>query len=154
MIEIKKSPTADSRTCDVSKVDKKTLLSSSRQHISDVDKAIDLFKDKLTVAQLNHDFTKIDFIDDFYRDFKTKFETQSWYDMHKLKERHHLAHPEGIRDDVHLMDVLEYIADCVMAGMARSGEVHPVEIDKEILYQAFLNTVELLKANVTVIGEE
>lgn len=34
-IKIKKSPTADTRTCDVTTVDKQTLLNSSRQHITD-----------------------------------------------------------------------------------------------------------------------
>ena len=33
MIQIKKSKNADTRTCDVSKVDKKELLDNSIQHI-------------------------------------------------------------------------------------------------------------------------
>ena len=36
MIEIEKSPTADTRTCDVSKVEKSELLRASQQHIADV----------------------------------------------------------------------------------------------------------------------
>ena len=51
------------------------------------------------------------------------------------------------------LDVLEYIADCVMAGMARSGEVYKLEISPGLLMEAFTNTVELLKSNVVVAGE-
>jgi hypothetical protein len=51
---------------------------------------------------------------------------------------------------VNLIDVLDMIADCVMAGMARSGSVYPLNIDPEVLMRAFQNTVEELKANVEV----
>jgi len=36
MITIQQSQTADTRTCDYTKVTKETLLASSRQHIGDV----------------------------------------------------------------------------------------------------------------------
>jgi hypothetical protein len=51
---------------------------------------------------------------------------------------------------VNLIDVLDMIVDCVMAGMARTGSVYPLEIDQDVLRRAFENTVELLKANVAV----
>jgi hypothetical protein len=47
--------------------------------------------------------------------------------------------------DVNLLDVLEMIADCVCAGMARSGDVRDVEINEEILNKALKNTVTLIK---------
>ncbi len=37
------------------------------------------------------------------------------------------------------------VADCVMAGMARSGSVYELKLDPEVLWRAFGNTVELLK---------
>lgn len=40
------------------------------------------------------------------------------------RERHHLL--SRTPEDVNLVDVFEYIADCVMAGMARTGEVNDV----------------------------
>ncbi len=55
---------------------------------------------------------------------------------------------DGIREDVNLIDVLDFIADCVMAGMARSGSVYPLKLDAVILERAFQNTVEALKSNV------
>ena len=51
---------------------------------------------------------------------------------------------------VNLLDVIEYISDCVMAGMARSGSVYGPEMPPELLERAFKNTVELLKAEVVV----
>ena len=44
------------------------------------------------------------------------------------------------------------IADCVGAGLARSGEMRPIEMDKEVLYKAFENTCELVK-NMCVLEE-
>jgi hypothetical protein len=46
--------------------------------------------------------------------------------------------------------VLEHIADCVMAGMGRSGTVYELKLSDELLQRAFRNTVELLKSRVIV----
>jgi hypothetical protein len=55
-----------------------------------------------------------------------------------------------VREDVNLIDVLDFIADCVMAGMARSGSVYPLTLSPELLERAFQNTVSMLKAEVVV----
>ena len=122
-IKISKSPTADTRTCDVSKVQKEELLKSSRQHIADVAKAMAFFSSKLFAAAAEHDYDKLTEIDWFYEDFKTCFEQTGWWDNHRKIHRHHLGHEDGVPQNVNLIDLLEYISDCVMAGMARSGEV-------------------------------
>jgi adenosylmethionine-8-amino-7-oxononanoate aminotransferase len=57
-----------------------------------------------------------------------------------------------VREDVNLIDVLDFIADCVMAGMGRTGSVYPLNLSPELLEKAFQNTVALLKAQVEVIG--
>ena len=150
MIEIKKSPTADSRTCDVTKVDRQQLLDSSRQHIADVAQAMAFFSSKLFAAAAEHDYDKLTAIDWFYSDFRTKFEQTGWWDNHRKIHRHHLGQPDGVPEDVNLLDVLEYIADCVMAGMARSGEVYALEASDELLRRAFKNTVALLMSQVKV----
>lgn len=151
MIEIRKSPTADTRTCDVSEVTRQQLLDSSRQHISDVGKALAFMSGKLIEAAAEHDYDKLTEIDWFYSDFKTKFKQTGWWDNHRKIHRHHLGHEDGIPEDVNLVDVLEYIADCVMAGMARSGEVYALEVNNELLEKAFLNTVEMMKSQVVVV---
>lgn len=153
MIEIKKSTCADTRSCDWSKVTKEQLLQQSLQHIGDVKEAICFFIDKLYEARGDHDHTKITHIDDFHKDFSCGFKTQDWYAMHKATERHHLETPDGIRDDVNLIDVLECVADCVMAGIGRSGTVRPSGISDETLRKALNNTMDLLASQVVVIDE-
>lgn len=151
MIEIRKSPTADSRTCDVAKVERHQLLASSRQHIADVARAMAFLSSKLFVAAAEHDYDKLTDTDWFYEDFKTKFAQTGWWDNHRKIHRHHLAQADGVPDDVNLLDVLEYISDCVMAGMARSGEVFPLVASDELLRRAFENTTTLLKNQVSIV---
>lgn len=150
MIEIKKSQTADTRTCDFEKVSKAQLLASSRQHIGDVVKALAFFQGKLTAAAGEHDYDKLTEIDRFLADFVTGFKQTGWWDNHRLIHRHHLDKADGVPPDVNLIDVLEHIADCVMAGMARSGSVYELKLDDELLQKAFRNTVEILKSQISV----
>ncbi len=150
MIEIQKSPTADTRTCDYTKVSKGTLYESSAQHISDVCEALNFFQSKIVEAAMNHDTDKLTDIDGFHRDFLTGFTVTEWWDRHRKLNRHHLQQPDGCPVDVNLIDVLDFIADCVMAGMARSGSVYELKLGPEILERAFQNTVTLLKSQVRV----
>ena len=153
MIEVKKSPTADTRTCDFANTTKETLLASSRQHIADVVKALAFFSGRIVLAAGEHDYDKLTAIDWFHADFITGFKQTGWWDNHRHIHRHHLDKPDGVPQDVNLIDVLEHIADCVMAGMARSGSVYELKLPNELLQAAFLNTVELLKSQVIVKGE-
>lgn len=150
-IQIQKSQTADTRTCDYANTSKETLLASSRQHIGDVVKALAFFSGRLTVAAGEHDYDKLTEIDWFHRDFITGFKETGWWDNHRKIHRHHINAHDGVPDDVNLIDVLEHIADCVMAGMARSGSVYDLKLSDELLQTAFRNTVELLKSHVEVI---
>lgn len=151
MIEIEKSPTADTRTCDFANVSKGTLQVSSRKHISDVVKALAFFSGKLIEAAGEHDYDKLTDLDWFHADFKTGFKETGWWDHHRRLHRHHLDVADGIPEDVNLIDVLEYISDCVLAGMARSGSVYELNLSDELLQRAFKNTVDLLKSEVKVV---
>jgi hypothetical protein len=152
MIYIKKSQTADTRTCDFSKVTKEQLYASSVQHRDDVRKGMDFFREKLQFAADCHDSDKLTDIDGFHRDFLTGFKQTGWWDAHRKINRHHLLQEDGIPADVDLIDVLDMLVDCVMAGMGRSGSVYPLNISPEVLTTAFQNTVELLKSQVVVDG--
>lgn len=153
MIQIQKSKTADTRTCDFANTTKETLLDSSRQHIRDIVKALAFFIGRLTEAAGEHDYDKLASIDWFHADFITGFEQTGWWDNHRRIHRHHLDKPDGVPKDVNLLDVLEYIADCVMAGMGRSGSVYELKLSDELLQRAFQNTVELLKDEVVVVQD-
>lgn len=150
MIQVSKSPTADTRTCDFANTSKETLLTSSRQHIVDVVQGLALFSGLLIKAAGEHDYDKLTEIDWFHADFITGFQETGWWDNHRKIHRHHLTMADGVPDNVNLLDILEYIADCVMAGMARSGSVYKLELSDEVLRRAFENTVELLKKEVVI----
>jgi hypothetical protein len=150
MITIRKSPTADTQTCDFANTSQDVLYQSSLDHIADVRQAIEFFRAKLFSAGQVHDKDKIDDIKGLHRDFLTGFKQTTWWDNHRKVNRHHLLQADGIPEDVNLIDVLEMIADCVMAGMARSGYVYDLNISPDALLRAFANTVELLKHEVAV----
>jgi hypothetical protein len=150
MIEINKSQTADTRSCDYANVSKEQLLEASLEHIGDVAKALAFFQGKLTEAAGQHDYDKLTNIDHFHGDFITGFKKTGWWDNHRKIHRHHIAYHDGIPEDVNLLDVLEHIADCVMAGMARSGKVYELRLSDALLQAAFQNTVKLLKEQVMV----
>jgi hypothetical protein len=150
MITVRPSPTADTRTCDFANTPKSVLLASSAQHIADVGAALAFFGHLITKQAVRHDTDKLTDIDGFHADFLTGFKETGWWDRHRALNRHHLLQADGIPDDVNLIDVLDFIADCVMAGMARSGSVYPLNLSPELLERAFQNTVELLKAEVAV----
>jgi hypothetical protein len=152
MIRIHPSATADTRTCDYAAVSRTTLLNSSAQHIADVRRGLAFFGAALAEAATRHDEDKITDIDGFHRDFVTGFQQTAWWDRHRKLNRHHLLQADGVPADVNLIDVLDMIADCVMAGMARSGSVYPLDLPPDVLMRAFQNTVDLLKANVEVVA--
>lgn len=155
-IHIEKSKSADTRSA-VEPITKDVLLASSHQHIDDVRQAMAWMSFMLSKASARHDWTKVDEagIEQFYQDFKAiqegklgEFKKLPWYQRHITEERHHLL--ERVPDDVNLFDVLEQIADIVMAGMARTGKVYDANLSPELLTKAYNNTVELLKSSTVV----
>jgi len=125
-------------------------LKSSEQHRDDVAKGFEFFADMLVEQSWQHDHDKLSDIDGFHRDFQTGFKQTIWWDNHRKVNRHHLLQEDGVPEDVNLVDVLDMIVDCVMAGMGRSGSVYPLDISPEVLVSAFQNTVDLLKSQIVV----
>ncbi len=147
-IVVEMSPTADTRTCDVTQVSKDALRESSRMHIDDVINGMEYIAQRIKSAAFLHDHTKMTKLDAFYTDFKNNFKTTDWYEDHVRAERHHLQHPNGVPEDVNLIDVIECLVDGVMAGMARSGKYisNPPSVD--VLLAAYENTAKLLIDNI------
>ena len=152
-IEISKSPTADTRTCEVSEVGIYQLRESSKHHIEDVRKGINFFKGLMDEAASKHDWDKLEDLEGFYKDFKNDFKTDAWYQNHLKVNRHHLMSEEGVPEDVNLIDVMEMVVDCVMAGLSRSGDVYDLEVSSDVLQKSLKNTVDLLKSVVKVVDE-
>lgn len=149
---IRKSPTADSRTSQ-GPVDNDTLMNSTTSHQADVQNALRFIGDSIIERGEFHDHTKTENISDFADALNSgHIKDTEWYHRHITDERHHLL--SHVPDDVNMIDVIEHVCDCVMAGMARSGQVYDVDIPPEILTLALRNTVDLLKSATYVDQEE
>lgn len=131
---------------------------ANRMHIHDVCRVMASIGLELNYRGAEHDHTKIEYEDMFYKDLcetmkgNMRFEDGEWAKLHYSTERHHLT--RNVPADVNLIDVIEMIADCVCAGMARSGEVRPLEIDESILIRAMHNTEQLIKNSIELRGDE
>ena len=150
-ISIRKSPSADSRTAE-GPVSVEELTRSTEMHIADVSNALRFVANEIERRGEFHDHTKVEHMDEFQAALNCgHIKETEWYKMHITEERHHLK--SNVPNDVNMIDVIEHVCDCVMAGMARSGQVYDVDIPPETLALALNNTVELLKS-VTYIDQE
>lgn len=153
-IKIVKSPNADTRTAKKN-ITKDELLSQTISHIFDVQRVGVMLADMLKNQVSEHDHTKIDYIDEFYQDFVSgkqgaEFKSLPWWQKH-MTERHHLN--DSVPEDVNLIDVLEMVIDCTVAGLARSGSVYDITIPNEVLVKAISNTKDLIINNTEVVDE-
>jgi hypothetical protein len=148
MIKIYKNSNGDTRTAKKD-VSFEEFQEANDMHRQDVKNVMNELAFNIMLNGINHDFTKKTREEVFYKNFLstmnegTDFVNDEWYQLHIVTERHHLL--SKCPEDVNLLDVLEMIADCVCAGMARSGDVRDVEINEEILNKALKNTVTLIK---------
>lgn len=152
MIKIVKTPNADSRSA-VGKIDIGELQISTATHIDHVNTGLMYFAGLLLKAGMDHDHTKCENMEEFHKALNSgKVKNSRWYKTHITEERHHLI--SNVPDDVTLVDVFEHLVDCVVAGMARSGEIFDIELSDELLQKAHKNTVELLKSQIEVVEEK
>lgn len=148
MIELIKDPNADSRSAK-GKVTLGKLQLATANHIDHVAQGLGYFADLLKKAGKNHDHTKSENMADFHEALNSgNIKKSQWYKMHITEERHHLI--ANVPDDVNLIDVLEHLVDCVMAGSARTGEIFDIDLSDELLQKAHKNTVEMLKKQIKV----
>ena len=158
-IIIKNTQNADSRTAN-EKLSKKSLRNDTETHKNDVFRIMEFMANKIVETGKNHDYTKIKYFDEFAENVLTphtneEFINQHWYQNHVTEERHHLN--ANCPLDVNLFDVLEMIADCVVAGKGRAGKVTPSYLklkDPFILERAYWNTIKMLDTIVEVSNAE
>ena len=122
-------------------------------HVKDVCNVMDALVEIIQQRAKRHDYTKFTDADNFYRQLcycidnkHEDFTSSSWYKQHVTKERHHLN--ANCPSDVNLIDVLEMIVDCVVAGIARTGEVQPISIIPAVLDKAVQNTASLIQGMI------
>ena len=157
-IIICKSQNADTRSAN-GNVTKNQLEKDTISHINDVQNVGYWLIDKLKQQLVEHDHTKLDYLDEFYTDFNDKlnsenknFNEMNWFKNRHMTERHHLN--DRVPDDVNLLDILEMVIDCTCAGLARSGEVYPITIPQEVMELAIDNTKNLIIDNVEVVEND
>lgn len=133
------------------------LLNDTLFHIHDVGKVLSNLSNELNEIGYSHDWSKIKYFDNFAHDCLERldtpdFKSRNWYKIHTTSERHHLN--TSCPNDVNLLDVLEMIADCVVAGKTRTGTVNPnyLILHDGVLDKAYWNTVKLISEN-TIVGE-
>lgn len=153
-IIIKQSKNADTRSAEGVPT-KDQLYMDTLSHITDVNDVGFFLAEKFKEQVLHHDHTKLDYLDEFYEDFKSgkqgaEFKKLPWWQKH-MTERHHLN--DSVPEDVNLLDVLEMVVDCTVAGLARSGEVYPITVPQEVLELAIDNTKNLIINNVKVVKD-
>lgn len=157
-IKIKQSKDADTRSAE-GVPSKDTLLANTLSHITDVNNVGKFLSEKLKQNCIEHDHTKVEYIDEFYADFveqlqsadKLNFKEMNWFKNRHLTERHHLN--DSVPEDVNLLDVLEMVIDCTVAGLARSGNVYPITIPEDVIIKAIENTKQLIIDNCEVVDE-
>lgn len=153
MIVIKKNPNGDTRTAQKN-VSFDQFQEANASHRNDVFNVMYRFASLMEAAAANHDITKKLQERMFYRDFlatmndEADFTKSEWYQLHVKAERHHLL--SHCPEDVNLIDVLEMLADCVCAGLARNGNVRNIELNDDILRKAVENTIDLIKSMIIV----
>lgn len=153
MITIYRNSNGDTRSAKKG-VSFEEFQEANDMHIQDVRNVMNQLALNMMIQGSKHDYTKKLGEKLFYKNFLstinqgTDFVNDEWYQLHIREERHHLL--SNCPNDVNLLDVLEMISDCVCAGMARSEEVRPIEIDNDILNKALKNTVDMIKNMINV----
>ena len=148
-VEIRKAQKADSRTSN--DISKDELIRDTKIHIEDVSSVMNALAGMLATTGISHDHTKLSQFDDFYDSLNEEgdIKDSEWYKMHITTERHHLK--SNVPSDVNLLDILEYISDCTVAGLSRSGTIYDLDLPAAVLVKAFKNTCELIKENIILV---
>ena len=149
IVDVTKSPNADSRTADKGHVSFEDFSRATDMHREDVKEIIYELARRLREIADNHDYTKKTEEEDYYNSYIAAkrsgkdFHKSDWYKGHVQKERHHIKY--HVADDINLLDILEVISDHCCDELTEKGRVGKMEIDPKVLMKAFNNTVDLVK---------
>lgn len=150
IVEIDKSPNADSRTADKGKVSFEDFSKATDMHREDVKNVIYELARRLREIGDKHDWTKKEQEDEYYDSYVTSkkngtdFHKSDWYKNHVKEERHHIKY--HVAQDINLLDILEVVCDHCCDELVEKGRVGKMDIDEDVLMKAFNNTVELVKS--------
>jgi hypothetical protein len=152
-IYIKENKYTDPKTKD--KLDAQT-----KQHIMNVGAILGVANMIMLETGENHDWTKTEFLDDFYKnnidsEEGMNFKDGEWYKGHMQLEDHH-PQTQLNKNTINLWNIFEMIADCIDSGLGRYGEIDMsyFELSDEVLQAAYKNTVEILINHVELIPND
>lgn len=135
------------------------LFLDTINHIRDVERVMSAVGGYVEEIGEWHDWSKLEYFNEFQKDCLERlstpeFKKRSWYNIHTVKERHHIN--SNCPEDVNLFDLIEMIVDCVVAGKTRSGEVKEefLVVPDEVISKAYYNTVKLMSAKIVVKDDE
>ena len=138
--------------------DKEQLYKDTLQHKEDVRKVLYELSYKLKDIADEHDWTKINYFDDFSKDCLERlntpdFKKRDWYHIHTELERHHIN--AKVPNKVNLLDLLEMQVDCIISGETRYGYVDKkfLELSNSVLQEAYWNTIDLILEHIIVEEE-
>lgn len=148
---VENSSCGDTRTCNVDNVSPFEFSEAIANHREDVLKVMSNMGRLVANAGKIHDITKLTQQSLFFKDFRTKFESTEWFDMHVRAERHHLDIPGGVPIDVNIVDLIECLVDRVASYVARSKEndtYKQLRLDPQLLADIIVNTETMLLKSI------
>ena len=111
------------------KQDKREALEDTRRHQEAVEQLMKAIALEIQNRATYHDYTKF------------KYEDLTFSEHMKL-ERHHLNIGPGVPGDVNIIDLVEFICDCVSAGAQRSQSLNfnYLKVNESLLQPIINNT--------------
>lgn len=125
------------------KKDKDKCLEDTRSHQEAVKQLMHVIAQEIILRADYHDFTKLEYDD-------------LTFEKHMRMERHHLNIPSGIPEDINVIDLVEFICDCISAGAQRSQalDFQYLKINENLLQPIINNTAFELWRLVRIRKEE
>ena len=111
------------------KENREECLKDTRLHQKAVKQLMYVIADEIYVRAAYHDHTKLE-------------DEDLTFEKHMLLERHHLNLPSGVHKDVNVIDLVEFICDCISAGAQRSQSLNfnYLNVDESLLQPIINNT--------------
>ena len=156
--KIRFNPLSDTRNLNKNNIPTKEEIKLARQlHKENVQKVMLELLKVLQYKMIIHDHTFDERFDDYYDTFvetlksgdDETFRNSEIFKYHISQEHHHLL--EGPRPDTDTFtNLAECLVDRVVSSLETANETPDIPLDKDYVYQVYLNTIEYLKSHIEV----
>ncbi len=136
-------PTPNAAYIYSNKENREECLKDTRLHQKAVKQLMYVIADEIYVRAAYHDHTKLE-------------DEDLTFEKHMRLERHHLNLPSGVHKDVNVIDLVEFICDCISAGAQRSYSLDfkYLKVDEALLQPIINNTAFELWRLVRIRDDE